>query len=147
MWQTLRLYRGAIPWNDIVVLSAKYGAIGSQQFIQPYDQLLNASQADALIGRGIGHQQGPHNFGPCPQDVICAPAHLEARRQRPYELVISAGAGDYARVFHSWIPELRAARIVAPGAEVRQVAGGIGTQRAQLGIWLRDVNGSTIATP
>jgi hypothetical protein len=30
---------------------------------------------------------------------------------------------------------------------VRQVAGGIGTQRAQLGIWLRDVNGSTIATP
>jgi hypothetical protein len=46
-------------------------------------------------------------------------------------------------VFHSWVPQLKVAGIVRPDAEVRQVVGGIGQQRALLGIWLRGLNGAT----
>lgn len=143
MWQTLRTHRGALPWRNVFVLSGKFGFITAQTFIQTYDERLTAAKADHLIKGGI---QAPNDhFGACgrfgagtrPADVVRPYAYKD---RPPFEKVISAGAGEYKRVFEAFIPQFKAEGIIAIDAPVLQVSGGIGEQRGQLGAWLRELS-------
>jgi hypothetical protein len=151
MWQTLRQHRGALPWENVMVLSGKFGFISAQTFIQTYEARLTPAKADRMIARGIHapndhHGElpalGGHGSGCCALDTVVLPGR---RGRRPFETVINAGGADYRRVFDSFIPELIAAGAIAPDAQIRRVAGGIGEQRQQLGQWLRGLNAPPIS--
>ena len=143
MWQTLRTHRGALDWRNVFVLSGKFGFITAQTFIQTYNDRLTRQKADYLIERGI---QAPNDhYGECskfgaaprPADVVRPYAYKD---RPPFETVISAGAGEYRRVFEAFIPQFMAEGIIAPDAVVLQVKGGIGEQRSQLGRWLAEIS-------
>lgn len=134
MWQTLKTHIGALPWRNVIVLSARFGFIYSQQFIQTYNERLTAEKADELIAGGIDGTRDRAGAGPSLRTMI-----EHDRRRRPFSHVIIAGAGEYRRVFEAVVRELRDAGMIDAGARVDQVAGGIGEQRKQLGQWLREV--------
>ncbi|MGY3582423.1 hypothetical protein ACVIGB_000653 [Bradyrhizobium sp. USDA 4341] len=141
MWQTLRTHRGELPWRNVFVLSGRFGFVTAETFIQTYNERLTREKADYLIRGGI---RAPNNHygkaspgGPGPADVVRPYAYKD---RRPFETVISAGAGEYRRVFEAFIPQFIADDIIASDAKVLQVAGGIGEQRAQLGRWLRGLS-------
>jgi hypothetical protein len=142
MWQTLRTHQGKLSWRNVFVLSGRYGLIRAENFIQTYDEQLTPEKADYLIRGGINapndHYGACSHFGaaPRPADVVRPYAYKD---RPPFETVISAGAGDYRRVFEAFIPEFKAAGIIAQDAPVLQVSGGIGEQRGQLGQWLRSL--------
>jgi hypothetical protein len=139
LWQTLRTHQGRLPWRNVMVLSGRFGFITAETFIQTYNQRMTAELADQLVAAGI-NGRNPCG-GPCAADLVRPAAH---RGALAFARVISAGAGDYARVFAAFIPELQAAGIVAADARIDQVKGGIGTQRGQLGCWLREISSEAV---
>jgi hypothetical protein len=141
LWTTLRKYRGAIPLENICVLSAEYGFVNVRTIGEPYDRKLGRAQADHLSARGIMSRNDRFGTirggctGPSPWvETNCA------SRKTPYARVIMAGAGNYALVMNAFIAQLREAKGVSRDAPVWLLDGGIGRQRAMLGTYLRDVN-------
>jgi hypothetical protein len=143
LWQTLRTHRGCLPWRNVFVLSGRFGFIAAEQFIQTYNERLTTARADHLIRGGI-HAPNDHfgscsyrGAGKCPALTVRPYAYKD---RLPFEVVISAGAGEYKRVFEAFIPQFMADGIIAQDAGVLQVQGGIGEQRGQLGGWLRELS-------
>lgn len=124
LWQTLRCYLGQIPPANVLVVSGKYGLVDAGTRLDPYEQLLDASKAAAIICREI---------------LPVALAHSR-RRSRPYGLVIVAGVNLYGAVYSALIDAFRDKALIMPGTEIRRVIGGIGEQRSQLGRWLRQAS-------
>jgi Family of unknown function (DUF6884) len=150
LWQTLRVYLGAVPRGNVCVLSAKYGFTGALTRIQPYDARLSAQAADYLIARGI-HERNDH-FGRIkpgtatgPSPYVEANGTLRGDGKWPYRTVIVAASGEYVRVFRHFRHAFVEAGLIEADAPVHTTTGGIGEQRAQLGFWLNHVNGKGIA--
>lgn len=140
MWLTLRarlseqqLEAGAIA------LSALYGWEAAGAHLAMYERRLSAEAADWQIARGL--------FGGCDTRAregdktrvhfnafgSLAQALGDACGRAPVAQIIVAGAGHYRRVMRAGIEAARVAGLVARDAAVFTVAGGIGTQRQQLG--------------
>lgn len=146
-WQTLRHHRGAIPLSNVLVLSGEYAFLGAGHTLAPYEARLSERKADFLIAGGIH----AHNtrFGTIkPGRMPGATPFVEAGAgnrlivaPRPYRHVIACGAGDYGRVFDSFLAGFTRDGLVDAGATILRPFGGIGEQRGQLGQWLRQANG------
>jgi hypothetical protein len=137
LWQTLRLHRGAIAWSNVFVLPGKYGFTSAGLFSRPYEEKISRQKVDAIIARGLdGLPIDRHGLvtGPTIR------ADIGRTRDEPFSQIIIAGAGDYRRFFHWLIEAMTADGLIAPGADIAEVQGGIGEQRGQLGHWLRRMN-------
>jgi Family of unknown function (DUF6884) len=130
LWQTLRTYRGAIPRENVCVLSAKYGFENARTFGAPYDERLSADKAERMLDHGV--ERLFENAGRTPAATV---------GRGPFSTVIIAGAGHYRRVMESYVAGFQRLGIVDRDACVRTVEGGIGEQRSQLGRWLIELNG------
>jgi hypothetical protein len=137
MWQTLRTHKPrSIPWSHVLVLSAIYGVISSEERIGPYEAKLTPFKANYTITRGVDAandqfgvlQHAPH--GPSLAELAMA--------AKPIDRVIVAAAAEYRRVFVSLVDQLLTKDCMGPRASVLQVNGGIGVQREQLGRWIRE---------
>lgn len=146
-WQTLRHHRGAIPTSNVLVLSGEYAFLGAGCTLAPYEARLTERKADFLIERGIhAHNTrfGAIKPGRMPGSSPFVEAGAGDRlivEPRPYRHVIACGAGDYGRVFESFLAGFKRDGLVDAGAMILRPAGGIGEQRGQLGQWLRQANG------
>lgn len=146
MWQTLRLKLGALPAGNVFVLSAGYGFINAQTFIQTYEQRLTPATADRMIERGIHARNdltprgivAPHQAGPSAAASLITPGRLGEPRAR--SLIIAAGA-EYRRVLDVYVAQFLAAGLLDPNCSIARTRGGIGEQRHQLGAWLDQANG------
>jgi hypothetical protein len=146
-WQTLRHHRGAIPVSNVLVLSGEYAFIGAGCTLAPYEARLTERKADFLIDRGI-HAHNTRFGAIKPGRMPGATPFVEAGagcrlivEPRPYRHVIACGAGDYGRVFDSFLAGFKRDGLVDAGAMILRPFGGIGEQRGQLGQWLRQANG------
>src|SRR6201988_3697229 len=52
MWQTLRLWIGAVPWRNVFVISGRYGLISAETIVETYEQRLEREAADRMIAAG-----------------------------------------------------------------------------------------------
>lgn len=155
LWQSLRTHLGQVPAVNIRVLSGKFGFIHGHTQISTYEARLTEAKADHLIGRGIHGLND--QFGTVRKGLPGCSAFVEAGATsrcspdapRPWRAVIAVGSGPYARVFEAFVAQFKAEGLVAADAPVLRPAGGIGEQRAQLGSWLREINGlgRVVSTP
>ncbi len=116
MWQTLRTHNPD-PGPRLVILSAKYGFIGGDELIAPYDQVIDdagaaeiLSELDEYVGR------------------------FEGEDFRDVQIV---GGEQYKRVMRAFVAELQKRGAISEDASIREVGGGIGDHRQQLGEYLR----------
>ena len=101
----------------VVILSAKHGFIPSDAVIEPYEQLLTRSHADAMIADIDTYLQG-----------VKTPAAKK---------VLLAGGAEYRRVMRAAVDRLIACGCLPSDVVVTETVGGIGYQRQQLGTFLR----------
>lgn len=136
-WSTLRAHRGPIAAHQVFVLSAKLGFVAASISADPYDCRMSAEKADGLIEAGVH----AHNrrFGTIKPGCMpgSSPFAEVYRPGRPWRAVIVGAAGDYRRVFDSWLIAFKAEGAIAPEAPILTVSGGIGEQRGELGQHLR----------
>lgn len=143
MWQTLRTHRGVISWEQVVVLSGKYGIVSSGVYSAGYEEKISAKKVDGILERGL-NRVVYKNRGGIEHEAIGG-KFIRPGEGR-YRRVIIAGAGEYKRCFLGLVEQLQAGGHVAQDAEVLVVAGGIGQQRGQLGEFLRKAN-EVVAPP
>ena len=117
MYSTFRanVQRDARP--VVVILSALYGFIASDAFIEPYEQRLTPERADLMLS----------DLG----------TYLSVSSPEGAANVLLAGGGEYRRVMRGAIPRLIERGFIASEAKVTETTGGIGYQRQQLGEFLR----------
>ncbi|OYW56801.1 MAG: hypothetical protein B7Y80_01580 [Hyphomicrobium sp. 32-62-53] len=146
-WQTLRHHRGAIPLGNVFVLSGEYAFVSALATLAPYEARISERKADFLIAGGI-HAHNTRFGAIKPGRMPGASPFVEAGaggrlilEPRPYRHVIACGAGDYGRVFESFLAGFKRDGLVDASAITLRPAGGIGEQRGQLGQWLRQANG------
>lgn len=141
MWSTLRAHIGAIPASNVYVLSAKLGLASALETAAPYDCRMTAEKADRFIALGLSPIDRNRDFHRGLDRWLHAnhEAALDPRGA-PWEAVIVGAAGHYARALLWLVEALRARGLVAAGAPVLTVSGGIGEQRGELGRHLRAVN-------
>lgn len=144
MWQTLRTHKPfALPWANVLVLSGLYALIRATDGIGTYEARLTTDKAWHVIRQGL---RAPNDFfGAFRPGIARSPWDLLDHDRQPFRCCIIAGAGEYRRVFDWLAKELQAAGVIAPGAQVLAVAGGIGEQREQLGRWLRSAGAGDVA--
>jgi hypothetical protein len=131
------LHRGAIAWSNVFVLSGKHGFTSAGLFSRPYEEKISCQKVDAIIARGLnGLPTDRHGLVTGPM----IRADIGRTREEPFSRIIIAGAGDYRRFFHWLIEAMKADGLIALGAAIAEVQGGIGEQRGQLGQWLRRMN-------
>lgn len=119
MWQTLRAHRQA-PLS-LLILSAKHGLLPPDQVVAPYDQLMTPHRAQQLRLRVEVHAE-----------MLAA-----VLRQRRITEVVLVGGKLYRSVLEPLLRRVHARGLLLPGTRVVRPAGGIGQQRAQLGVLLR----------
>jgi len=127
--RALDLYRGVMfsvlrkwmPDNrpDICILSAKHGLIHADTLIENYEQPMTLDRA-----RDLSTQAVP----------------LVGFAGKRYSEVFIAGGRAYRALALTYLDQLREAGIVDPYGWVRMTEGGIGTQRGQLGEYLRGLD-------
>jgi hypothetical protein len=95
------------------------------------------SEGGAIIARGLDDL-----LADWPGLVIGPTVRADIGRTsgEPFSQIIIAGAGDYRRSFHWLIEAMSADGLIAPGAAIEEVEGGIGEPCGQLGHWLRRTN-------
>jgi hypothetical protein len=130
MWLTLNAHRGAFDLADVYVLSAEYGFIRSQQWIQPYEQRMSPGRARYFV-----EQRGTTNAS----DAFMPLAHQQQMRPPRRRILVAAGA-DYRRVLDHYIGHFQHAGWIAADATITHTRGGIGEQRRQLRLWLDAFN-------
>lgn len=115
MFNVLRKWMPATP-PAIFILSAKHGLLHADTMTENYEQPMTTDRARELLAQTLPL------------------AGFEGKR---YGEVFIAGGALYRAVGRVYVAQLRAAGIVAQDAPVRTTEGGIGTQRGQLGEYLR----------
>lgn len=136
MWASLRVHIGAIPWENVFVLSGLYGFVPATMPSRRYDALLTEHKANRWIERGpmcsndrfgtLRHYQKP---GPAPHILLGG----HERVFTPFTRVIIAAAGHYRRCFDHLVAHAAGwPDQITKTAPVLTVAGGIGLQRQQL---------------
>lgn len=136
MWATLRAHIGAIPWENVFVLSGLYGFVPATMPSRRYDALLTEHKAARFIERGamwpndrfgtLRHYQKPTD---CPWGLLGG----HERSFAPFTRVIIGAAGHYRRCFDHLVEHAAGwPDQIARSAPVLTVAGGIGQQRQQL---------------
>lgn len=151
LWLTLvsRLTGVQVDGGGVIALSALYGWQRAGAYCRTYELRLSKAAAEWMIDRGV--------FGGCDQRARTAPerdrasfaAHgslrialHDARVVEPVDQLVVAGAGLYRDVMLAGIAAAAELGLVAPGARVWCVAGGIGEQRSQLGRWASGIGGA-----
>lgn len=119
MYQTYRanVKPGAAP--HVVILSALHGFIDPETIIAPYDQRMTPARAGDMLEqlgtRYMPQATWPHSLG----------------------TVFLAGGAEYRRLMHAALRWLAACKGIE-AASISETRGGIGTQRSQLGHFLRN---------
>ncbi len=130
MWLTLKTHRGAFDWTDVYVLSAEYGFIEAQRWIQPYEQRLTPGRADTFMERR-GLTKASDTFMPL--------SHQQQMRPARRRILVAAGS-EYRRVLDHYIGHFQQEGWIAADADITRTHGGIGEQRHQLREWLDHFN-------
>lgn len=117
MYESFRTHLNLRARPRILILSALHGFIDPYTFIQPYEQKMTPGRADHLIGAALDLEQWPTGI----------------------KRVFMAGGAEYRRVMLAAVRQLQAAGRVPADAHVAGTHGGIGYQRAQLGMYLRSL--------
>ena len=115
MYGVLRKWMPATP-PDICILSAKHGLLHAADLIESYEQPMTPERATALLAQPL------------------ALAGFEGKR---YGEVFIAAPSAYRAIARAYVDQLSAAGIVGKFAPIQTTEGGIGTQRGQLGQYLR----------
>lgn len=115
MYNVLRKWMPATP-PDICILSAKHGLLHADTMTESYEQPMTTDRARELVAQALP---------------------LAGFADKRYREVFIAGGALYRAVGRAYVDQLRAAGHVAEDAPVRMTEGGIGTQRGQLGQYLR----------
>ncbi len=116
MWQTLRTHNPD-PGPQLVILSAKYGFISGDELIAPYDRMIDEAAANEILAE-LDEYVG----------------RFEGNDYRDVQIV---GGEQYRRVMRAFVAELQARGAISEDASIREVTGGIGEHRQQLGEYLR----------
>lgn len=130
MWLTLNAHRGALDWSDVYVLSAEYGFINAQTWIQPYEQRLSPGRASYFM-EPRGTTNASDEFMPVRQQQQMRP---------PRRRILVAAGAEYRRVLDHYVGQFQIAGWIAADATITHTRGGIGEQRRQLRLWLNDFN-------
>jgi hypothetical protein len=104
----------------VVILSAKHGFIDADRAIDPYEQRMTEARADEMLAE-------LPDF-----DAIAWPAGVRS--------IFLAGGKTYRRVMRAAIERRIELGLLDRDVTIKQTAGGIGYQRAQLGAYLRDMD-------
>jgi hypothetical protein len=116
MFDVLRKWMPDDQQPDVFIVSAKHGLLHADTMTANYEQPMTGEREQLLI------QKGPE---------------LALFGEKRYSEVFIAGGRAYRELGSAYVDTLRAAGIVAQDAPVRMTEGGIGTQRGQLGQYLR----------
>ncbi|BCB23187.1 hypothetical protein KNT66_gp15 [Burkholderia phage FLC5] len=103
----------------VVILSAKHGFLTAEQVVEPYEQRMTEARADEMLAE-------LPDF-----DAIEWPAGVRS--------ILLAGGKAYRRVMRAAIERRIELGLLDRDVTIKQTAGGIGYQRAQLGAYLRDI--------
>ena len=109
---------GAFPL--VVILSAKHGFVNANEEIAPYDQVMSAERANTMLA-DLSKYVTKANWPSGITDVMIV------------------GGKEYQRVMRAAVAELQSYGIIDPDATINATSGGIGTQRQQLGEYLRSI--------
>jgi hypothetical protein len=115
MYNVLRKWMPAAP-PDICILSAKHGLLHADTMTENYEQPMTPARSRELLAQPL------------------ALAGFEGKR---YSAVFIAAPSAYRELGRAYVDQLRATGIIAQDAPVSGTEGGIGTQRGQLGAYLR----------
>lgn len=117
MFSVLRKWMPEAP-PDICILSAKHGLLHADALTDSYEQPMTADRARELVAR-------------------LPLAGFEGKR---YSEVFIAGGRLYRELGRAYVAQLGAAGIISQDAPLKMTEGGIGTQRGQLGAYLRGLD-------
>ena len=120
MWQTFREHKGSIGEDQVLVLSGKYGLVPGTKESLPYEETITEDKINQLVKNGID------------------PSILGGKK---YDQVIIAGGGLYRKGFNAIVNSLKEQGALPENVKVVETTGGIGSQRGDLGNYLRQVNG------
>jgi hypothetical protein len=115
MFNVLRKWMPATP-PDICILSAKHGLLHADDLTASYEQPMTPERLDALLAQPL------------------ALAGFEGKR---YSEVFIAGGRAYRELGRAYVDQLWDAGHMIDFAPIQMTEGGIGTQRGQLGAYLR----------
>lgn len=137
MWRTLRANLGAVPEANVCALSGHWGFVNAKTYSASYNKRLSPELAERILA-------GRNPAGPAVNHAR-RHAYTEAKGYElvVYERVIIAApglAGLYRRTLLELVEQLKAAGLIAPGAEVLATEGGILAQCGQLKRWLGELN-------
>lgn len=118
MFSVLRKWMPREGQPDICILSAKHGLLHADTPTESYEQPMTLDRA---------------------RDLSCQAIPLAGFAGKRYSEVFIAGGRAYRDLGESYVGQLRAAGIIERDAPIRMTEGGIGTQRGQLGKYLRDL--------
>lgn len=123
MFNVLRKWMPATP-PDIGILSALHGLLHADTPTENYEQPMTPERAAALRAKV---------------------PNLALFSGKRYSEVFIAAPSAYRELARYYVDQLRAAGIVVQDAPVGMTAGGIGTQRGQLGAYLRSLDAGRAA--
>ncbi|HDR8929193.1 TPA: hypothetical protein QDA78_005657 [Burkholderia vietnamiensis] len=112
-------FRANVPVTRpaVLILSAKHGFIEADRVIEPYEQRMTEARADEMLA-----------YLPA-FDTVAWPWHAKT--------IMLAGGKTYRRVMRAAIARRMRLGSIDTHVTLRETAGGIGYQRAQLGAYLR----------
>lgn len=116
MFDVLRKWMPHEGQPDVFILSAKHGLLHADTPTESYEQPMTRERAATLMAQ---------------------PLALETFQGKRYSEAFIAGGRAYRAIALTYLDQLREAGIVDPYGWVRMTEGGIGTQRGQLGEYLR----------
>lgn len=142
LWQTLRAVDPDGSHAQVAVLSALYGLRDARfERLLPYDMIMTATQAQAMIAGGITtrwprppRKSLPDTFGIHPAAEIFSMTRRTAHGT--FTDVAIAGGHLYVDVATSWLPGLIAGGWISPDAPITVINQTIGRMRVALRHWL-----------
>jgi hypothetical protein len=118
-YSTFRANVEAHARPNVMILSALHGFVHPETVIDPYEQLMTADRAEAML-----------------RDL---PRYLCAGWPQRASNVLLVGGREYRRVMRAAVSHLSASGRVTSDASIVETIGGIGYQRSQLGGYLRAI--------